>query len=210
MGEPLLNYENVMKSVDIMNAGMEIAARRIVISTVGWVPGILRMAEEKRKTKLALSLHSLDEKIRTMLMPVNKKYSLEETLRAVEQYYKKTKCRPTFEYILFDGVNDREEDIARLVKLAKKIPCKVNIIPFHSIAFTLPHGIGAALRPSSVRRMDEFVERLRKAHVTVFVRSSAGEDIDAACGQLAVKYEKTSNGKNRHAQQLAIQNFQPV
>ena len=105
-------------------------------------------------------------------------------------YYSKTKERITFEYILFGGWNDGEEDIRRLVKLTRSVPCKINIIPYHDIAFAGPPPFAATLRASSREHTEEFVSRLRDAHVTVFVRSSAGEDIDAACGQLAIKSER--------------------
>jgi 23S rRNA (adenine2503-C2)-methyltransferase len=190
MGEPMLNYDNVMKSIEIISVGLKITARRITISTAGWAPMIRKMADENRKAKLAISLHTLDEKARTELMPINDKFSLDELLDAVRYYYKKMKERVTFEYILFDGWNDRDEDIRRLVKLSKSVPCKINMIPFHSIAFTHPSGLAARLNPTSPRRTEEFVRKLREAHVTVFIRSSAGEDIDAACGQLAVNNEK--------------------
>ncbi|HEV8537921.1 MAG TPA: 23S rRNA (adenine(2503)-C(2))-methyltransferase RlmN [Bacteroidota bacterium] len=197
MGEPLMNYEPVMNSVDIISTGMDIAPRRITISTAGWAPKIRRMADEGRKVKLAVSLHSLDHNARSELMPINRKFPLPELLDSVQYYYRKMKSRVTFEYILFDGWNDRDEDIALLASLSRKIPCKVNIIPFHGIDFTHPTGISARLQPTPPKRMAEFVAKLRKAHVTVFVRSSAGDDIDAACGQLAVRVErarKTSVG----------------
>ena len=187
MGEPLLNYDQVMNSVEIITTGMNIAARHITISTAGWVPGIRKLAEEKRKVKLAVSLHSLDNTIRTQLMPVNKKYPLEQLLEAVNIYYAKIKRRVTFEYVLFDGLNDREEDVKKLVRLSKRIPSKFNIIPFHNINSTLPAATVSKLRPTPGDRIEEFVEELRQNHCTVFVRSSAGEDIAAACGQLAVR-----------------------
>ncbi len=188
MGEPLLNYDEVMKSVEIITTGLKIAARRVTISTAGWTPGIRRMAAEKQRVKLAISLHTLDERARTELMPVTKKFPLVELLDAAEYYYWRTKQRITFEYILFDGWNDSDADIRRLVALLKRIPGKVNIIPFHSIEFSLPAGMPATLRPSPPRRIDAFARKLRAGHVTVFVRSSAGEDINAACGQLAVRH----------------------
>ncbi|MBI4811737.1 MAG: 23S rRNA (adenine(2503)-C(2))-methyltransferase RlmN [Ignavibacteriales bacterium] len=190
MGEPLLNYDNVMKSIEIITTGMGIAARRITVSTVGLVPQIRRIANEKRKMKLAISLHSLDDKIRSALMPIAKKYKLVGLLDAVDYYFRKTKLRPTFEYILFDGVNDRDDDIQSLIKLSKRIPCKVNIIPFHNIHFTDSIERAGELHPTPSIKMEEFAQRLREAHITLFIRSSAGEDIDAACGQLAVKTNK--------------------
>lgn len=190
MGEPLLNYDNVMKSVEIITTGMGIAARRVTVSTAGWAPKIRQMADEGRKVKLAISLHSLDDKSRTGLMPINAKYPLSELMDAAKYYYSKLKQRITFEYILFDGWNDGEQDIARLIKLCKSLPSKINIIPFHNIDFTHPAGVALQLKPASKAKINAFVDRLRSAHVTVFVRSSAGEEIDAACGQLAVAHEK--------------------
>lgn len=188
MGEPLLNYDAVMKSAEILTSGLKIAARRITVSTAGWVPGILRMAAERRRVKLAISLHSLDERARTELMPVTAKHTLPELLDAAEDYYRRTKQRITFEYILFDGWNDADADVKRLAALLRRIPGKVNIIPFHSIEFSLPSGMPAGLRPASAARIESFAAKLRAAHVSVFVRSSAGEDINAACGQLAVRH----------------------
>jgi len=186
MGEPLLNYDEVMKSVDIISTGLRIAARRITVSTAGWVPGIARMAEDDRRVKLAVSLHSLDPDARARLMPVSAKYPLRELLDATRDFARRTGQRVTFEYILFDGWNDGERDLRALAALAGSMPCKVNIIPFHDIAFTLPGAEAEGLRPSPRARIDEFASGLRAKNVTVFVRSSAGEDINAACGQLAV------------------------
>jgi len=187
MGEPLMNYENVMKSVDIIinERSVAIGARHITISTAGLADKIMRLADDGKKVKLAISLHTLDDSLRTKLMPINKKFNLDSLISAVQYYYKKTKRRPTYEYILFNGLNDTDEDVKRLIKLAKVVPCKINVIPFHSIDFTNPTGFAAHLQPS--RRAEKFIEKLRKANLTVMVRSSAGEDIDAACGQLAVK-----------------------
>jgi 23S rRNA (adenine2503-C2)-methyltransferase len=190
MGEPFMNYDNVMDAVEIISTGLKITARRITVSTAGVVPKIRQMADEGRKVKLAISLHTLDDKARTELMPINAKYPLSTLLDAAEYYYKKMKQRITFEYILFDGWNDTNADVARIVKLSGRIPCKVNIIPFHSITFTHPTGLSAQLHPTPARRAAEFVEQLRARHVTVFTRSSAGEDIDAACGQLAILDER--------------------
>ncbi|MDI6803330.1 MAG: 23S rRNA (adenine(2503)-C(2))-methyltransferase RlmN [Bacteroidota bacterium] len=187
MGEPLMNYDNVMNAVDILVNGMNIPARRITLSTAGWVEGIKRMADERKKIKLAVSLHSLNNKTRTQLMPMNKKFNLQELLGVIEYYYSKTKERVTFEYILFAGVNDTEKDLKAIIKVSKTIPCKINIIPFHSISFISPRGFAGELRPVSRKDTEKFAQSLRKNHVTVFIRSSAGEDIAAACGQLAVK-----------------------
>jgi 23S rRNA (adenine2503-C2)-methyltransferase len=104
----------------------------------------------------------------------------------VEYYYQRKRSRPTFEYILFDGFNDKAADIKAFMKLSRRIPCKVNLIPFHSISFIQPSGIGASLKPATASRIEEFADALRKADITVMVRKSYGQDIQAACGQLAV------------------------
>lgn len=188
MGEPMMNYENVMKAVDILINGLNIAARRITISTAGWADKIRQMSDDGCKAKLAVSLHSAVDETRTKLMPINKRFGLKELMSAIEYYCAKTNKRVTYEYIFFDGVNDTDDEVAQLIRFARRVPCKVNIIPFHSIAFTGIQGIAAALKPSP--KMQQLAERLRAANLCVFVRSNAGEDIDAACGQLAVKTDK--------------------
>jgi len=193
MGEPMLNYDAVMKSVDLLNddRSLNIGARHVTISTAGYADRIRQMADEDRKVKLALSLHSLDTAKRTQLMPITKKYSVEALIEALEYYYKKTRRRPTFEYIPFDGFNDTKEDVGRFIRLSRRIPCKINLIPFHSIAFTGISGFGATLRPTPREKMERFARDLREANITVMVRSSSGEDIEAACGQLAVKEQQS-------------------
>jgi 23S rRNA (adenine2503-C2)-methyltransferase len=188
MGEPLMNYDNVMNAVEIMTAGIGITVRRITISTAGQADRIRQMADEERKAKLAVSLHSAVNATRTRLMPINRKFDLTALRLALEHYYRRMQRRVTYEVILFDGVNDTDPEVARLITFARHVPCKLNIIPFHSIAFTGVGAEGAALRPST--RMEEIVERLRTAHLTVMVRSNAGEDIEGACGQLAVMTER--------------------
>jgi len=185
MGEPMLNYDSVMAASEIISAGIGIALKRITISTAGRPDRIRQMGEEKRRVKLAISLHSAVNETRSRLMPINKKFDLEALMEAVEYYYGRTRQRVTYEFIFFDGVNDTEREVKALIKLARRVPCKINVIPYHSIAFTEPQGLAASLRPSP--RMEEMVQQLRAHHLTAMVRSSAGEDIDAACGQLAVK-----------------------
>jgi 23S rRNA (adenine2503-C2)-methyltransferase len=197
MGEPLINYDNLMKAVEILTDGMGIATRRITVSTAGWAQNIRRLADEGRKIKLAVSLHSAVEATRTMLMPVTRRYGLGQLADAIEYYVRLTKQRVTFEHIFFDGVNDTDREVDELVRFVRRVPCKINVIPFHSIAFTAPAGVAASLRPSP--RATELVERLRALHLAVFVRSSAGEDIDAACGQLAVKSDRVSRHRGTGA-----------
>lgn len=194
MGEPMLNYEHVMKSIDIItdDKSLNIGTRHITISTAGYADKIRRMADENRKVKLALSLHSLDDEKRTMLMPITKKFRVDELIASLEYYYRRTRHRPTFEYILFDAFNDTEADIKRFVQLSRRIPCKVNIIPFHSIDYTHPSGFAASLKPAPRLRVEHFADRLRKADITVMIRSSSGEDIKAACGQLALEGQDRS------------------
>jgi 23S rRNA (adenine2503-C2)-methyltransferase len=119
-------------------------------------------------------------------MPINKKNNVADLLKALEYYYNITGLRPTLEYIPFDGFNDRDEDIRLLTKTSKKVPLKVNLIPYHSIEFAGLSSFAATLRPSSRERMESFAQSLRDTNLTVMIRSSAGEDINAACGQLAV------------------------
>jgi 23S rRNA (adenine2503-C2)-methyltransferase len=189
MGEPMMNYDNVMRAVEIIIDGIGIAARHVTISTAGWAEKIRQMADEDRGVKLAVSLHSAVEETRTKLMPITRRFGLGALTEALEYYYSRQKQQVTFEYIFFDNVNDTPPEVARLIQLARRIPSKLNIIPFHSIDFVAPTGIAAILRPS--KRMKEIVEHLRRSGLTVMIRSSAGEDIDAACGQLAVECEQT-------------------
>lgn len=122
-------------------------------------------------------------------MPINRKYSLSDNLEAVRYFAKQTGNRITFEYVLIKDVNDRQDDINALVRLCKSLPCKLNIIPFNSIIHMNPKGFASELRPTTKIKMDEFVQKLRENDITVTVRYTQGEDIAAACGQLAYKLE---------------------
>ena len=195
MGEPLLNYEAAMKAAGILTRGLGISARRITVSTAGRADRIRRMADENLRVRLAVSLHSAVDATRTRLMPINRKYGIPVLMEALEYYYRKTKQRVTYEVIFFDGVNDGPADVRRLIALARRIPSKINIIPFHAIAFTHPGGFAATLAPSP--RMEAIAGELRAAHLTVMVRTSAGEDIDAACGQLALSGERRDHPAGR-------------
>jgi 23S rRNA (adenine2503-C2)-methyltransferase len=188
MGEPFLNYTNTIKSLNIFSHELAfgISGKRITVSTAGIPEKIKSFASEPFRGKLAFSLHSINEETRSKIMPINKKYSLKQNIDALEYFYKITKRRITFEYTLLKGINDQESDIKGIVKLSKKIPCKINIIPFNSIAHTNPTGIAAKLKPTSKDEFDRFVERLRSSNVTVFVRNTHGDDVEGACGQLAI------------------------
>lgn len=191
MGEPLLNYENTLKSLSIFSNELTkgISLKKITLSTAGIAPKILELAESGLKPKLALSLHSCFEETRSKIMPISKKYSLKECIDAVKYYSKKTDTRITFEYILFKDINDRPEDLKALIKLGKSIPSKINVIPFNSLQHMNPQGFSAELKPTPRNKIEEFVQKLRDNDLTVMVRYTQGEDIAAACGQLAIKFK---------------------
>lgn len=191
MGEPMLNYDEVFRSVDLLSDPRSdlVSHRHITVSTSGLPDGIRRMADEGRRVKLALSLHALTNTRRSDLMPINRRHPLRELMDAIEYYYRKTRLPVTYEYILFAGWNDTEEDVVRLARITRRVPSKVNVIPFHPIGFTAPTGLAAQLRPTSPERFDAFILSLRECGVQVMVRSSSGCDIDAACGQLAIRHE---------------------
>lgn len=192
MGEPLINYDNVMKAVEIFGAGMGVAARRITVSTAGLADRIRRMGDEGRKARLAVSLHSAVEETRLRLMPIGRKFSLADLRSSLEHYYATARQRVTFEVIFFEGINDSDRELRALIKFARQIPSKINVIPYHSIAFTGAGGIRGTLKASP--RAGELIDRLREAHLTVMVRSNAGEDIRGACGQLAVLHSGKRGG----------------
>lgn len=199
MGEPLLNYKETIKSLEIFGEELTtgISLKKITVSTAGIAPKIRELADTGLNVKLAFSLHSLFEDVRSKIMPINKKYSLAENIEALKYYAKKTGTRITFEYVMLKGLNDRDEDLNALVKLCSMIPSKVNVIPFNSLKHMNPDGFSAKLEPTPRKRIEEFCERLRDKNVTVIVRYTQGEDIAAACGQLAVT-RKTGKVKSEN------------
>jgi 23S rRNA (adenine2503-C2)-methyltransferase len=201
MGEPLLNHEAVLDSIRILtdDRSMNIRAKGITVSTAGIADKIPLLVDDAIRFRLAVSLHSLDDDVRDLLMPINKKYKVEKLLEAAKEFARKRHDRITFEYILFDGLNDSDEDIARLVKLSGSIPLKINLLRYHPLGHLSKLGLqvdpaSLKLRPSD--RIEEFANELRENRITVFVRSNAGEDIDGACGQLAAK-NLTKHKKSR-------------
>jgi 23S rRNA (adenine2503-C2)-methyltransferase len=164
MGEPLLNYANTLKTLQIFaeEKTKDISLRRITVSTAGIAPKIIELADSGLKVKLALSLHSLFEETRNKIMPINKKYSISENLEAVRYFAKQTDTRITFEYVMLKDLNDRSDDLNALVRLCKSIPCKINVIPFNSIAHMNPTGFAKELEPSQKFRVDEFVKTLKR------------------------------------------------
>lgn len=187
MGEPLINFEQTLKSLNIFaeNVDTSVRLKRISVSTAGITPKIIELADSGLKVKLAFSLHSCFDDIRSRLMPINEKYPLKENLRAIHYYSKKTHTRISFEYVMIDGINDREEDFFKLVKICKSLPCKINVIPYNSLEHMNPTGFSAELNPTPKERIEAFVEALREQNIIVTVRFTQGDDIAAACGQLA-------------------------
>lgn len=180
MGEPLLNYDNVMATIEIMtdSLGLMVGAKRITISTIGIVPGIRKLAASGSKANLAVSLNASNDALRKKLMPAAKAYPLREVLSAVAQWTSVRRRRVTFEYILFKGVNDSREDALELAALVAGIPCKINLLAYNPVA-------GAAYRRPGDEEVDRFAQILYPRAPAVTVRSSRGRDIAAACGQLA-------------------------
>ncbi len=194
MGEPLLNYKNVVDSIRIFtNDKVDfIRPKRITVSTSGVVPKMYKLADENLNVKLALSLHSTTNGVRDKIIPINKSNDLSKIMEAIDYYYHKSKLPITYEYIPFAGLNDTEMDAKRLAKISKRLPSRINLIPFNDISFTNPQGYAAELRPTNKEGIAEFVKNIRKYGGTVTVRDTFGSDIDAACGQLALS-EKMGN-----------------
>lgn len=179
IGEPLDNYENVIKAIRLMNnpKALNIGARHISISTCGLIENIARLADENIQCNLCISLHSSKDEVRTGMMPINKKYNISELIEACKKYIEKTNRRITFEYALVDGVNDSKEDALHLAKLLKGMLCHVNLIPINKIK----DGI---YEKSSTEKILEFRDLLNEKGIVATVRRELGSDIAAACGQL--------------------------
>jgi len=184
MGEPFLNYDNVLKAIRILNdkEGFNLGARHISISTVGIVEGIKKLSYEKLQINLAISLHAPNNNLRTKLIPINKNYSIEKILAAVDNYIKKTKRRVMFEYLMIDGVNDSEKEAEELSKIMKKPLYFVNLISFNPIGHS-------QFKPSPGRKIKRFKEILEKNNIIVTQRYRFGREIRAGCGQLAGENE---------------------
>jgi 23S rRNA (adenine2503-C2)-methyltransferase len=184
MGESFLNYQEVMKSIRIMadEKGLNISPGRVTVSTSGIVPRIYEFAHEPVRPHLAISLSATTDEQRNDLMPINRKYSLEKLMKACREYPLGERERLTFEYVMLDGINDSDEDARRLVKLLNGIRAKVNLIP-HNPAPELPY------RASPMERIISFQKILVDKGVPAFIRRPRGQDISAACGQLAARHE---------------------
>jgi 23S rRNA (adenine2503-C2)-methyltransferase len=182
MGEPLLNYNEVLKSIEKITSptALAMSPSRITVSTSGIAKQIKQLANDNAKFNLAVSLHASNNKTRTSLMPINETNSIEDLIESLDYYYKKTKNQITYEYILFEGINDSEVDAMNLVKLSRRIPSKVNIIEYNPV-------INVPLNKPGEGSFEAFTNILEAHKVTVVIRRSRGKDIDAACGQLANK-----------------------
>jgi len=190
MGDPLDNFENVLKALNILiNEQKQIGKNRITLSTAGFSQNIINLADSKIGVKLAFSLHSAIQIKRELIIPSANKWKLPELIKALEYYYISTKKPITFEYILFAGFNNLDEDILALKKITSRFPCKINLIQYHNIEFT---GHKSELIPANLNEILEFQAKLKKYSINVFIRKSAGEDINAACGQLALNNKKSS------------------
>lgn len=192
MGEPLLNYNNVLKSIEKITSdeGLAISPKRITLSTVGLPKMIKKLADDEVKFNLAVSLHSAIDEVRSAMMPINEKSNLSELLESLQYWYVKTKKKITFEYVVWKGINDKKKDIDALVDYCKKIPSKVNLIEYNAIE-------EAGFQQADAKAIDYYVRTLEKNNITVNVRKSRGKDIDAACGQLANKHAQENSEEER-------------
>ena len=185
IGEPLDNFDNVMRFLELVNSpeGMNISMRHISLSTCGLVPKIDELAERKLQISLAISLHGPNDTIRDKIMPVNKAYPIDVLLATCRRYFEATSRRIHFEYAMIDGVNDREEDAKELLRRLKGLPAHFNLIP-------LNHVEESPLKPSSKAAVARFQKILEDGGITATVRRPLGGDIDSSCGQLRRKYTK--------------------
>ncbi len=180
MGEPLDNLEAVLQTIKILNhpMGMNIGSRRMTISTCGLVPQIIKLAEENLQAVLAISLHAASNDLRDKLVPINKKFPLEDLLAACKIYFERNQRRISFEYAMINGINDRQEDARSLIELLRGFPAHINLIPINPVPET--HYL-----PSSPERLDAFLNYLsHNSSLDVSLRAVKGRDIQAACGQL--------------------------
>lgn len=182
MGEPLMNYNNVLKSIEKITSpeGLGMSPKRITLSTSGIPKLIKKMADDEVKFNLAVSLHSAIDEVRTQIMPFNKRFPLDDLRESLEYWYEKTERVITYEYIVWNGINDTRKDIDALVQFCKYVPCKVNIIEYNPID-------DGEFQQAPKRAIADYVSVLEMNDIVVNVRRSRGKDIDAACGQLANK-----------------------
>ena len=185
IGEPLDNYDTVMRFLELINSpdGMNIGMRHISLSTCGLVRKIEQLAERDLQLTLSVSLHAPDNETRSGIMPVNRAFPLEQLIPACRKYYEKTGRRISFEYAMIKGVNDTKEQCSKLIRLLHGLPCHVNLIPLNRVE-------ESPLQPSTRQDVLAFQKQLEAAGITATVRRTLGSDIDASCGQLRRKHEK--------------------
>jgi 23S rRNA (adenine2503-C2)-methyltransferase len=191
MGEPLANFENLMRAIRIINApwGLGIGARHITLSTSGLAPQIEKLADEPMQIRLAISLHGATDDVRDQIMPINRRYNLDKLLAACEYYAKRKKQRLTFEYILIANVNDSPEQARKLTKIASRLGAKINLIPYNNVQ-------GLQWSRPSPEQQTHFLSILRGAGVAATLRREKGHDIDAACGQLRLQTKRALETAN--------------
>ena len=193
MGEPLLNFDNVVTAVHIMmdDFAYGLSKRRVTVSTAGVVPAMDKLGDVL-DSRLAVSLHATNNELRDQLVPLNKKYPLEELIPACRRFIEKqnTRTRITFEYVMLEGVNDTDQHARELIKLLKGIPIMMNLIPFNPFK-------GSGYKTSSMKQVERFSQILIKSGMTTVIRRTRGDDIDAACGQLVGKVEDKSRRHRR-------------
>ena len=182
MGEPLMNYNNVMKAIEMITSieGLGMSPKRITVSTSGIPKMIKKMADDEVKFNLAVSLHSAIDEIRSKIMPFSENFPLADLRASLEYWYKKTKSKISFEYVVWKGINDNKESVDALVKFCKYVPCKVNLIEYNPID-------DGEFQQASEESINAYIKALEATGIVVKVRRSRGKDIDAACGQLANK-----------------------
>ncbi|NHM05772.1 23S rRNA (adenine(2503)-C(2))-methyltransferase RlmN [Flavobacterium sp. CYK-4] len=182
MGEPLMNYNNVIKAIEMITSeeGLGMSPKRITVSTSGIPKMIRKMADDEVKFKLAVSLHCAVEEIRNQIMPFSKNFPLTELREALQYWYQKTKSKVTYEYVVWKGINDTKVCIDALVKFCKQVPCKVNLIEYNPID-------DGEFQQASQVSIEAYIDALEANGIVAKVRRSRGKDIDAACGQLANK-----------------------
>jgi len=182
MGEPLMNYNNVLKAIDKITSpeGLGMSPKRITVSTSGVPKMIKKLADDEVKFNLAVSLHSAIDEVRTKIMPFNENFPLKDLKESLEYWYAKTSSRVTYEYVVWNGINDNREAIMALVKFCKYVPCKVNLIEYNPID-------DSDFKQAKPQAISDYISILEMNDIIVNVRRSRGKDIDAACGQLANK-----------------------
>ena len=182
MGEPLLNYKNVLRSVELLTSeeGLGMSPKRITVSTAGIAKMIRKLGDDEVKFNLAISLHAANDKKRSHIMEINDSNNLKELADSLRYFHEKTGSRVTFEYIIFKDFNDTKEDAQELAEFAKCVPCKINIIEYNPID-------DSEFQQADKNKVDDFADYLESKNLVVNVRRSRGKDIDAACGQLANK-----------------------